>query len=233
MEDKGRVTTRIVGYIKEQILSGAWPVGSRIPSEHQLCQTLECSRVSIRSALQQFIAIGAIESIRGKGTYVRSSNLGALGMPMSSLPYDRIIDMLQFIDIIWPTMCIQAVRRYGEALLPPLWTALEQMRHLTPSQDPELNVLIGDFHRSIAQSFHNETLMRTCAGVLSMLSQNPCTADHSISYLGTVYYHNLLYNAIAEQDEARIEQVFHDYIDHIQKNFFVSPDQASDAPPPQ
>lgn len=61
---------QLLNQIRHQILSGAWPAGSRIPSEHALQATLGISRSTIRQALQAAEAEGLIESIPGKGSFV-------------------------------------------------------------------------------------------------------------------------------------------------------------------
>lgn len=62
--------------IRELILSGTYPTGSRLPSETQLQQHLNVSRTTVRVALHSIEAEGLIERIPGKGTFVADIRLG-------------------------------------------------------------------------------------------------------------------------------------------------------------
>ena len=50
--------------------TGAYPVGSRIPPEHELEQLYQVSRVTVRRALAELTAKGLLERKQGKGTFV-------------------------------------------------------------------------------------------------------------------------------------------------------------------
>ncbi|MBI5670319.1 MAG: GntR family transcriptional regulator [Chloroflexi bacterium] len=56
--------------LRQLILSGRWPAGSRIPSESQLTSHLNISRSTVRLALQQAELESLIERHPGKGTFV-------------------------------------------------------------------------------------------------------------------------------------------------------------------
>lgn len=57
--------------LREQIASGRWPVGSRIPSEHELVAILGISRNTVREAVRALVHLGLLEARAGDGTYVR------------------------------------------------------------------------------------------------------------------------------------------------------------------
>ncbi len=56
--------------IRLDILRGVYPVGERIPPEHQLEERYGVSRVTVRRALQELTAAGLLERKQGKGTFV-------------------------------------------------------------------------------------------------------------------------------------------------------------------
>ena len=59
--------------VERRILSGDWPPGHRIPSEHELTQHFGCSRMTVNKVLTQLARAGMIERRRKLGSFVRRS----------------------------------------------------------------------------------------------------------------------------------------------------------------
>ena len=53
--------------LKEKIEEGEYPYQELLPSEHQLIQTYDCSRNTVRRALSNLVADGYIQTLPGKG----------------------------------------------------------------------------------------------------------------------------------------------------------------------
>lgn len=64
---------QLLNNMRHRILSGEWSAGSRVPSENTLQSLLGISRSTIRQALTTAKAEGLIESVPGKGTFVRQN----------------------------------------------------------------------------------------------------------------------------------------------------------------
>lgn len=58
--------------LRRQILSGALPARSKMPSTRVLAEQLGVSRMTVVNAYKQLFAEGYIEGISGSGTYVAS-----------------------------------------------------------------------------------------------------------------------------------------------------------------
>jgi GntR family transcriptional regulator len=58
-------------HLRMQIEAGVFPPGARLPSERELAQTFQMSRMTVRQALQLLAKDGFVTSHIGKGTYVR------------------------------------------------------------------------------------------------------------------------------------------------------------------
>ena len=61
-----------VQLIEDEIAKGILKPGSRLPSERELCQELQISRVTLRKALSQLVKDGALSSSHGRGWFVAS-----------------------------------------------------------------------------------------------------------------------------------------------------------------
>ena len=60
--------------IKEKIIIGGWYEGMLIPSESQLCEMYDVSRITIRRALKELEYSGYVKRVQGKGTFVNANH---------------------------------------------------------------------------------------------------------------------------------------------------------------
>ncbi|QBY01440.1 UTRA domain-containing protein [Rhodophyticola sp. CCM32] len=63
---------RILNEVRENIVSGRWPPGHRIPFETAMAKEFGCSRMTVNKALTQLARSGFLERTRKSGTYVKS-----------------------------------------------------------------------------------------------------------------------------------------------------------------
>ena len=66
---KERLADILYGQIFEQILSGAFKEGDRLPTEHEISSAFDVSRPVVREALIRLQADGLIYARRGAGTF--------------------------------------------------------------------------------------------------------------------------------------------------------------------
>ncbi len=82
----------ITQQLKDEILSGQWKTGEKLPSESSLCARFSASRTSVRSALSALSAEGLIDTHQGKGSIVQSTDQNAF---LASLSFSQI-DLFEF-----------------------------------------------------------------------------------------------------------------------------------------
>lgn len=70
----------VFSHLQMKIISGLWPEGHKIPTEMELCEYYEVSRVTVRRALDGLVNRGYLVRTRGRGSYVhfQRSLLGAV-----------------------------------------------------------------------------------------------------------------------------------------------------------
>lgn len=61
---------RIENEIRQKIATGEYPVNTRIPSEEELCEAYDVSRITVRRAIQDLSESGLLKKQRGLGTFV-------------------------------------------------------------------------------------------------------------------------------------------------------------------
>lgn len=68
-----RLSDSVYQYLADGISTGRWKTGDKLPSEAELCQELEASRSTVRSAIERLNGLGLVQSFQGKGTFVSNS----------------------------------------------------------------------------------------------------------------------------------------------------------------
>lgn len=216
MERKGNVTALVAAYIKQNIRNGNWILGEKIPSENTLCKELNVSRVSVRSALQQFIAQGVLESIHGKGTYLRSVNLTDLGIGKEEMQTqentEEICALLEFRSMLEPQVCEAVARTASPELIAKMSEYLNEMEK---SKDDNETFVENDikFHMSICEELHNPILVQVMSDIFEKRRETYKLLRVVTGYYGGVYYHSLLLDAFRKQDGKRAKILMKEHLE--------------------
>lgn len=78
--------TQIYNYVSDGIKAGQWPPAGRLPSEKELSEQFNVSRITVKKALGQLIEEGLIYRIQGKGTFVAVGQNGEPALYKSNAP---------------------------------------------------------------------------------------------------------------------------------------------------
>ncbi|WP_285486152.1 GntR family transcriptional regulator [Amycolatopsis taiwanensis] len=73
---------QLMATFREKIDSGEWPPGSQLPSERQLCELFDVSRITVRHAIDIAARDGLLHRIHGVGTFVAQP---AMEQPLEQL----------------------------------------------------------------------------------------------------------------------------------------------------
>lgn len=62
----------VVRQLEQQVGTGVWRVGDRLPAEQQLAEQLGVGRSTVREAVRALVGSGLVETRQGAGTFVRA-----------------------------------------------------------------------------------------------------------------------------------------------------------------
>lgn len=202
---KTNITHQVIAYLKENIENMSWKAGTKIPSENMLTEILGVSRASVRVAIQQFIAIGVLESVHGKGTFVKTNDMNAfVNNVNSSVTHDDCKDInkvLEFRKIVEPECCYLAAKRASEENIENMRQYLELMRQ-SAGRDTETFVRVDmQFHIELCKASGNPLILKCLSEVFDQTVMNHKQINQVFGSSDSIYYHTLLLRAMEEKDE--------------------------------
>ena len=116
--------------IREDILSGQLPTGTRLPSKRALAQNLEVSKITVEAAYNQLLAEGYIRAQEKVGYFVeevvhrhQTAQMPDPVQPQTAKPW--LLDLTsnaaeRFPFSVWSRLQREVMLDYGEKLLSPL-----------------------------------------------------------------------------------------------------------------
>lgn len=196
------VVAQVVAYIQEMIDSGAWTEGERIESEAQMAEKLGVSRVTVRNAVREFIALGRLESFQGKGTFVRSTdNLYFPNTLFHSQTKTGIRQVMQVRTTIEQDTAYFAAKNPRQEDLDFLRENLELMLAADRAGDSVSSCRYDvDFHLKIAEMAENPYYHTILTWIFSQAIEK---IQEVINKIGTRYanhFHPAITDAIANRD---------------------------------
>lgn len=211
---KANITQQVIEYLKKNIENGTWAVGEKIPSENSLTEILGVSRSSVRVAIQQFIALDVLQSIHGKGTFVRmntiegvSSNLNAI----NEANYADIRQVLEFRRIIETESAYIAAQQATDETINNLEIYLKNMKN-SIGQSEEFVKQDMLFHEEICHATGNRLLENCLKEVFRQTAKNHKQMNEAFGYNDGVYFHTLMLKAIKDKDARKARNLMKEHL---------------------
>lgn len=148
-----KIYEHVAEEIKELITRGEISQGDPLPPERQLIEDLNVSRSSLREAFRILELVGLIESIPGKGRFVRKSRFDTQNMRMP-LQDEAILELVEARMILEPAIVSEAVKH----ATPTDLTRIRKILTLTSKDVESLEHRAQcdyDFHLLLAEATHN------------------------------------------------------------------------------
>jgi DNA-binding FadR family transcriptional regulator len=143
-------------HLREQITSGRWPVGTKLPAETALATTLGVGRSTVREALRALSGAGLVRTRQGAGVFVIADR------PEEDWPARLRRAALTDVYEVRSMLAVQAARlaaaRRTPADLAALDTALAARTAVAPTGGPEFIDADLALHATVVAAAHNPVL---------------------------------------------------------------------------
>jgi GntR family transcriptional regulator, transcriptional repressor for pyruvate dehydrogenase complex len=195
---KGRksIVERIITDLLERIGRDEYPIGSKIPTEPELAETLEASRSSVREAIRVLEILNVVKVQHGKGTYVESICPSFLVEPAKfgyKADANNLMSLLELRLIIEPESAALAAERATFDEMRALQAEVDALtrgvsEHRRPPEDME-------FHLHIARATHNQPIIDVSRWIVAFYELDPEIPDAT-----DIDDHRTICNAICNRD---------------------------------
>lgn len=203
------LTDQIFEYIQEQIASGNWKRGEKIPSENELADQLGVSRMSLRTAILKSNVMGITETRVGEGTFVKKFSMRPfleelLKNNLINVDDNDINDMRNILQIGSMRLAMKLPTLDDDiAFLEGLYSKMEES-----SRNNNLDAFFTadtSFHRAICRSCHNEMMYIVYDAIEYLLTdltkQNVRqSVEYNKSFDMVLNHHRLLIESMKDRD---------------------------------
>lgn len=156
---RSSLVEQVIDQLKDEIASGAWAVGRKIPPEPILSESLGVGRNTVREAVRALTHAGLLECRQGDGTYVRATSemSGAVRRRLRTAELIEILEVRRGLEV--EAARLAAVRR-TDADVAAIEKALARREQSLGSSD-HAEFVEADlaFHIAVVEATHNRVLM--------------------------------------------------------------------------
>jgi len=214
-----KVGEQVFDQMKNLLIGGEWIPGDKIPSENELAEKFEVSRITVRQALQRLGALGLLETRLGEGSFVKKIDVGDSMnslIPAMYLGEDASMEIIEFREIIETECAFLAAQRATVEDISDLKSIWETMNQCKDSMDLKgFGRADLDFHFKVAQITKNRLIVRTNLILRDVLEH---AMEKTIDKMGCengLYYHLKIIEAIEQKDGKTASKLMRE---HIKKN---------------
>jgi DNA-binding FadR family transcriptional regulator len=206
--------------LHQQLTSGQWQVGDRLPAETELADALGVGRSTVREAVRALVHAGMLATRQGSGTFVLSLSPGTSWEPR--LRRAAVLEVYEVREALEVQAARLAAQRRTDADI----TAL---RDSLATRDQSLAVIgqAGEaasnerfvqadlaFHRTVVAAAHNQLLAEMFDSFASVLREAlvAVVTDRDLGDVSVAPTHGRLVAAIEAGDGEAAEQATRDHI---------------------
>ena len=207
------VVDRIIKRMTDALILGELKPGQKIPTEMELCESMQVGRNSVREAIKILSAMGVVEIRRSEGTFVcqgfssRMLDPIIYGMILEGGDSHKIIELRRLFDI---GILELLVAKSDGQITARLETALEELSHVVRACDDVDVILDADiqFHMTLEKSFGNPLVDKLSIVINRLTRPTRMLAVRHFIESGQreelIKRHEELFNIVKDRDSASI-----------------------------
>ncbi|KAA0024019.1 FadR/GntR family transcriptional regulator [Antrihabitans cavernicola] len=165
---RSSLIAQVTELLRQEILDGRWPVGTRIPTEPELTELTGTGRNTVREGVQALVHAGMLERRQGSGTFViAASDLGGtLGKYFADAHERDILELRQALDT---TAAALAAKRRDDSDIADMLRLLEIRRLAWNDDDTRAIDADVELHRAIVVASHNTVYLEFYDSLLPVI----------------------------------------------------------------
>ncbi|MFD1832995.1 FadR/GntR family transcriptional regulator [Streptomyces desertarenae] len=166
---RSALADQVIEALRDQITSGEWPVGSRIPTEPELVEQLGVARNTVREAVRALAHNGLLDIRQGSGTYVVATSelAGVMHRRFADADPQHVAELRSVLEAEAARL---AAHRRTEQDLRQLRTLLRRREAAWGTGEVERFVEAdATLHLAIVRASHNEVLTALYADLGAVL----------------------------------------------------------------
>ncbi|MFI9624022.1 FadR/GntR family transcriptional regulator [Streptomyces sp. NPDC052042] len=166
---RSALADQVIAQLRNQITSGEWPVGSRIPTEPELVERLGVARNTVREAVRALAHNGLLDIRQGSGTYVVATSelAGVMHRRFAGADPRHIAELRSTLE---SSAARLAASRRTERDLKQLDTLMARREETWVDGDAEAFVEAdATLHLAVVAASHNEVLTSLYADLGSLV----------------------------------------------------------------
>ncbi|MER6675666.1 FadR/GntR family transcriptional regulator [Streptomyces sp. NPDC000983] len=166
---RSALSEQVIAALRNQITSGEWPVGARIPTEPELVEQLGVARNTVREAVRALAHNGLLDIRQGSGTYVVATSelAGVMHRRFAGADPRHIAELRSTLESGAAKL---AAERRTEKDLRQLETLLARREAAWESGEAEAFVAAdATFHLAVVSASHNDAMTAVYADLGEVL----------------------------------------------------------------
>jgi len=231
--NKLTLSQRIERTIENAIREKKLIVGSKLPTEREMCESFGVSRTALREALRRLSARGLVTIQKGSGMYVSEINIED-AIDTLNLYYDLKFDknlLSQIIEVRYifePEIAKLAALNRTNKDLEELIRNLAEFEQCDPDNTQQEADLDNNFHLTISKATLNPIVQITMEPIYTLLPRmrNYIYGNIDGEKVNTLKSHRDLLDAIRIQDGDQAQLIMKDHLERTREiyNKHMTPD---------